>query len=166
MTTPTARNVILAGVIHRSLLDIAAAAVGQLDDRHAKLGTRMLKELLESEVAHSIFQAISRGKCREVDHGQAKPMKAWVIYPRPLQRLLDPVLPGAKWEPWKPVHEGICGDGEVARMALAIHDYLRAQPETVRKVPTKQIKKALQIPGEVERTFRRAVQRLTDLAAG
>jgi hypothetical protein len=158
-------NVILAGVLHRSLLDLAAAAVGQLDDRDADLGTKRLKDLLESEIAHSVFQAISRGKCREIDLGQAKPMKAWLIHPRPLQQLLDPVLPGAKWVPWIPVHKGVLGDGEVARMAVKVLDHLKGLPESVRKVSSRAVKEALKIAPEQESAFTRAVGRLDDLSA-
>jgi hypothetical protein len=159
-------NVILAGVLHRSLLDIAAAAVGQLDDRKAKLEVGRLNELLESEIGHSIFQAISRGKCREIDRGQAKPMKAWVIHPRPLQRLLEPVLPGAQWRTWVPVHGGVCGSSEVAQLAARMSDYLKTLPATAERMPTKQIREVLGVPAEAARTFQRAVERLLDLSAG
>lgn len=157
-------NVILAGVIHRSLLDIASCVVGQLDDRKAELGTQRLQELLESEIAHSVFQALSRGRCREVDHGQARPMKAWLIYPRlSLRGLLQPVMPGVKWQVWEPIHQGVA-DGVVTRMALAMLEHLGGLPETIRRVSTRQLKDALRIPVDQKMTFSRAVKQLSDLS--
>jgi hypothetical protein len=155
-------HVILAGVLHRSLLDLASVAVGQLDDREAQLDGQWLLELMRSEVAHCVYQAISRGSCREVDLGQAKPMTAYVILPWPLQPYLGPVMPGLKHEVWVPAHGGIC-DGAAMRTALAILDYLRKLPEETRKVPTRHIREVLGIPGGQARAFRRAVEQLGEL---
>jgi hypothetical protein len=156
------RHVLLAGVLHRSLLDLASVAVGQLDDRNAKLDGKWLLELMRSEVAHCVYQAISRGSCREVDRGQAKPMTAYVILPWPLQPYLEPVMPGLKHGVWVPVHGGIC-DGAATRMALSILDHLRKLPEGIRKVSTRQLREALGIPGG--RAFRRAVEQLSGLCS-
>ena len=159
------RHVILAGVLHRSLLDLASVAVGQLDNRAASLGGKWLLELMKSEVAHAAFQAISRGCCREVDQGQAKPMDAYVILPWALEPYLAPVMPGAVYEVWTPVYSGI-SDAVVTPMALAILQHLRGLPQATRKVSTKTIKAALCIPAAQRLNFSRAVQQLADLASG
>jgi hypothetical protein len=155
-------HVILAGVLHRSLLDLASVAVGQLDDREAQLDGKWLLELMRSEVAHCIYQAISRGSCREVDLGQAKPMTAYVILPWPLQPHLGPVMPGLKHAVWGPAHGGIC-DGAAMRMALAILDHLRKLPEETPKVSTRHIREALGVAAEQRKAFSRAVKQLAEL---
>jgi hypothetical protein len=157
------RHVILAGVLHRSLLDLASVAVGQLDNREAKLDGKWLLELMRSEVSHCAFQAISRGSCREVNMGQAKPMDAYVILPWALEPHLQPVMPGAAFDAWLPVH-GEVNNSEATRMALAVLEHLKGLPESVLRVPTKNIREALSIPTAQKMAFSRAMKQLTDMS--
>jgi hypothetical protein len=159
-------NVILAGVIHRSLLDIASVVVGQLDDRQADISSTRLLRLLESEIVHSVFQALSRGRCREVDHGEARPMKAWLIYPRlSIRPLLDEVMPGVKWATWEP-SAAMGGDGVVLRLALALLGHLQKLPQDIGKLSLIAAKKALAVVPEQARSFSRATALLGDLCTG
>jgi hypothetical protein len=151
-----ADHVILAGVLHRSLLDVASTVVGQLDDRDADLNGKRLQDMVDSEIAHCVYQAASRGRCRETVYGQAKAMTLHVIHSRPLQKRLERVLPGARYQVWEPSF-ATASDRETAPLAIAVQEHLRQLPETVRKVSTRQLKKALDVPAKLDRTFSRAV---------
>ena len=54
-------------------------------------------EVRRSENAHALYQAMSRGSCRETVDGQAKPMRVWLIhYDKQLRELIDKVMPGGE----------------------------------------------------------------------
>src|ERR1043166_9652269 len=96
-------NVVFAGVIHRSETDLAASIVGQQDRLCAPVSGSQIVEVRRSENAHSLYQAMSRGSCRETVDGQAKPMRVWLIhYDKQIRDLIDEVMPGVKWETWRP----------------------------------------------------------------
>lgn len=96
-------NVVFAGVIHRSEIDLAAAILGQQDNLLAPVLGTQLVEVRRSENAHALYQAMSRGSCRETVDGQAKPMRVWLIhYDKRLPDLIDKVMPGVRWETWTP----------------------------------------------------------------
>jgi hypothetical protein len=164
------QNVILAGVIHRSHLDIGSMVVGQLDDREADLGASELEELIDSEVAHAMYQALSRGKCREVDNGQAKLMKAWVFFPRKrqkrMQARLEKVMVGARHVERRLVHSAGGQDGVVDGLALRLQEHLKGLPKDIKRVSAKQIKRDLGITPAQRCSFVRAVDRLDSLSAG
>jgi hypothetical protein len=150
------KNVILAGVLHRSHLDIASVIVGQRDNINADVSHAEIQAALSSEIDHLIYQALSRGHCREVDNGQAKPMKAWIIlmdfY---LRDRLAKVFPGATWDVWEPRFEGT-RSGKTIRLALQIVDYLKSLPETTSKISTQKVKEALGLTEVAPRTFTNA----------
>lgn len=158
------RNVVLMGILHKSLLDIAAAYAGEREDHRADLREKDLYDLLHHEVAHYVYQALSRGSCRQVDNGQARPMKAWIIHKRDnLKDILDKVMPGAMWLPWTPKHLHI-PSGKIAETAAKIAEYLRGLPESVRKVSTSTVKKALALNSVPSMTFTEAARTVTEKA--
>ena len=55
--------VIMAGVLHRSYLDLAATIVGQVEDLGAKVDNALTTKMFNSELAHLIYQGASRGSC-------------------------------------------------------------------------------------------------------
>ena len=73
-------NIVFAGVIHRSETDLAASIVGQQDSLLAVVPSKQITEVKRSECAHALYQAMSRGSCRETVDGQAKPMQVWLIH--------------------------------------------------------------------------------------
>jgi len=162
-------NVILAGVLHRSHLDIGSVVVGQLDDREADLGASELEELIDSEVAHSIYQALSRGKCRQVDNGQAQPMKAWIFFPRKRQKRmrarLEKVMTGSRHVERKLVHGDGVQDGVVDGLALRLQEYLNRLPKDTMRVSATHARRELGISPDTK-AFSRAVDRLDSLSAG
>jgi hypothetical protein len=98
--------VIMNGVIQRDRVELAAAALGQAqgakDAEQILCGESAVTELQQAEAASAVFQAGSRGRCRQVDGAMARGMDWYVIhYGRLLRKLLDPVMPGAKWVEWR-----------------------------------------------------------------
>src|SRR5262249_58278521 len=73
------QNVLLVGVIHQSPLALAGRYLGQVGDLKANVSKDLISDLVHSEVCHAVYQALSRGSCRVMDNGKAKPMRAWVI---------------------------------------------------------------------------------------
>lgn len=134
------QNVVLAGVLHRSTLDLAGVYLGQRDDIRANVTGDTIKRLVNSEVCHCIYQALSRGCSRVIDNGKARPMRGWIIHKDiAIQKTLSTVMPGAKWLDWKSQHGGQCAH-VTAKTAQAIVDYLGELPEEVTKVSTKVIR--------------------------
>jgi hypothetical protein len=155
-TVSYCKNVILAGVLNRGHLDIASAIVGQMDDLNACISNAEIQATINSEIDHVIYQALSRGSCREVDNGQAKAMKAWIIHKdMRLRNRLSKVLPGAVWKAWDAVH-GVAGGGLIATLALQVVDYLNALPEDVTKISTRQVKESLKLADVAARSFTKA----------
>lgn len=155
--------VILAGIVRRSSLDIAAQIIGQQDDLKAKADNRQIQVMLDSEIAHVVYQAVSRGSCRVVEHDQAKAMDIYLIHPsHALKEPLDRVMPGVKWRPWvrqfAPVEHQVVTDV----LALRIMEYLAGLPDHQDKVATKGIKEALEVEaGEASRKrFDRAIKQI------
>jgi len=95
-------HVILAGVLQRSPVDLAACYLGQTDNLEGDVQDREVSDLQASEVSHLVYQALSRGRCRKVDNGRALPMTAWIIHrDKGLQKDLEKVMPGVNWEVWE-----------------------------------------------------------------
>ncbi|MBS0167554.1 MAG: hypothetical protein JSR29_15840 [Nitrospira sp.] len=93
------QNVILVGILHRDEDDVVPQYVATCDGGdHERLTKKTAQQLVQSEVVHTVYQALSRGCCRITEDGQAKPMKAWIIhYAKDIRRSLGVVMPGAVW---------------------------------------------------------------------
>lgn len=159
-------NVILCGVLQRSSLDLAASFVGQSDNLLQEVTTETVKELARSEVAHVVYQALSRGSCRVMHDGQAKEMKGWIIHRDiGIQPLLSSVMPGVCWQQWKAEHlttnEGR-QPGVIASTVVKIAEYLKELPEGVDKVSTKRLKVEAGLTKVARMTFTEAVQVVPD----
>jgi hypothetical protein len=99
------QTVILAGVLHRAHLDIAANIKGQKLDLSAPTPHDMVTKVIKSEIAHCVYQGASRGSCRRVSRGRANAMRLWVIHMDPgLKDTLDKVMPHAQWSYPAPKH--------------------------------------------------------------
>jgi hypothetical protein len=159
-------NVVFAGVIHRSETDLAAAIVGQQDNLLANVTSTQLVEVRRSENAHALYQAMSRGSCRETVDGQAKPMRVWLIhYDKKLPALIDKVMPGVRWETWTPKFVDPI-QTKVEELTLQVLAYLRHLGPEITKVSTRVLKEALGLTDMPPRTFTRAVRRVSDAEAG
>lgn len=158
-------NVVLAGILHRSLLDVASVVVGQLDDSQASLGSFMLNDMIESEAAHCAFQAISRGRCRLIQDGQAMPMKVWLFHPSlGFRKRVSEVMTGAKWCLWHPA-VGATTAGQAAVLSLKLSEYLQSIPATVRSISTIQAKTHLGITERQKSSFTRALKLHSEMSS-
>ena len=136
-------HVILAGVLQRDPVDVAAASLGQTDTLTGPVDNASIKPLLDSEICHVIYQALSRGSCRMIDQGYAKPMTAHLIHRDDrIKKVLEKVMPGAKWQVWESEHFG-ASSGIIAKLAVKIEEHLKGLPAETEKVSGRALKKAL-----------------------
>lgn len=154
-------TVILAGVLHRAHLDIAAAIRGQRGDLAAPTSHELVTKVIKSEVAHCVYQAASRGACRRVDEGRAKAMRLWLIHYDPdLRDTLEPVMPGARWAFQEPrfLKRATLGQ-RGSEMRGRILEALRVLPEEVQKVSTLALKRTMGIETteQAKKAFTRAL---------
>lgn len=161
------RHVILAGVLQRSSVDLAASYCGQADDLGAILSRKDLDAVTASETAHLIYQAASRGNCRTVnEQGQAGKMDLYLIHRRnDIQPLLCQAMPGAVWKPWTGNYSG-SKEGETEKAAKKIAEYLQGLPEEVSKISTRRLKNVLALKDVPSTTFTRAVDKALAMEEG
>jgi hypothetical protein len=151
------QNMILAGILHRSDVDIASAMAGQSDNLMLDIKTANVKQVLNSEVAHLAYQAISRGSCRKVNNGYALPMKAWIIHNSlELRPMFDIVMPNAKWSLWEEVDPN--NKGVINRIAMQILAMLGGLKGDNIKVSTSRLKKDLKLTMTPSQTWLLAVK--------
>ena len=159
-------NVVFAGVIHRSETDLAAAIVGQQDNLLAPVPGSQIVEVRRSENAHALYQAMSRGACRETVDGQARAMRVWLIhYDKQLRDLIDKVMPGVKWETWTPKFlDSIQTKAE--ELAFQVIAYLRRLRPEITRVSTRAVKQTLGLSDIPDRTFTRVVRQVDEADVG
>lgn len=159
------RHVILAGVLHRSALDLAGSFVGQSDDLRSNVSPDRLRSIMLSEVCHVIYQALSRGSCRVIDDGKARPMTGWIMHrDDAIQPKLSEVMPGCVWEEWTPTHPD-SQPGVVATTTARLVAYLNGLPPTVDRIAVRKLKLEAGLGHVASRSFTRAVQGVRDHAA-
>lgn len=148
------RNVIFAGVLHRSYLDLAACMVGQEDNLLHPISNADLKRVRMSEMAHCLYQAMCRGSARILKSGTASPMKVWLIHKdKKIRKLLNTVMPLLQWAKWNPRH--LVGQGKIMDVAEQIEEYL--EKTTLDKISTSQLKKALGLKEIPRQTWNHAL---------
>lgn len=149
-------NVIFAGVLHRSLIDLAGTALSQTDNLLGTIHNKQVREHRTSEIAHSLYQAISRGSCRVVDNGEAMPMNVYLIHKDlSIRPLLNKVMPGVSWHLWEPKFSG-ANETQATKAALQILEYLGNLDQTIGKVSNRNLKTALGLTEMPSNTFTRA----------
>ncbi len=150
------KHVILAGVIHRSALELGSAIVGQLDNLLAEVSNEQIQKVMLSECAHSVYQAYSRSASRIINYGKTSPATLWLIFnDESIKDYLDIVMPEAKWTQWNSKH--ILNQSKVDIVVEKIKMYLRELPEDVPKVSTQKIKKEAKLKSIPDSTFKRAI---------
>lgn len=78
--------------------------LGQIRDITGETSKALADDIYLSNRAHLAYQALSRGQCRFVDNGQARPMKGYLVeIDSEIETALSTVMPGVKWTNWKPV---------------------------------------------------------------
>lgn len=157
--------VILAGLLHLPHLTIASQIIGQQDSYEVSTNHKQVEEVLDSEIAHSVYQAISRGACRVVENGQAKAMEVYLFHSKAnLQVTLQSIMPGLKWNVWVPSFKAEDTKlSEIDIKAMEIKAYLDKLPEDRVKVSTKEIREALSLDTQIDKLrklFDRAIQKI------
>ncbi len=152
-------HVILAGVMHRDLLDLHGAYIGQKDDIKADVPPGEIGELLTSEICHLTYQALSRGTCRVVMNGHAKAMQGYIIHAyADIRPELEKVMPGVIWKTWEPLDESLRKSGVIQKTAERITAYLSGLSPEVVKVSSRRVKKDLNLEEIPTRTWTHAMQ--------
>lgn len=147
-------NVVFVGAFFRGDADVAAAIAGQKGDLTGELDSDEITRVIRSETAHSLYQGLSRGACRVVEDGEAKPMRFWLTlsgnHAGPIQKLLDDRMPDLQWTDWvsQPTKE--------SEAAKAIGDYLDGLPAEVTRVSSREVKRGAGLTKLVNDTFQRA----------
>lgn len=134
------KHVILAGVLRRGPLNLAASFAGESNDLMARRGIR---ELSLSEIAHCVLQAMHRGNCRRVDaEGQAGEMMLTIIDSEAgLREVIEPLLPGVNWIETKKASTG--APSRTQQVTDAIRNYLAAVPATTLRIAIRTLKEGV-----------------------
>lgn len=156
------KHVILCGVLQRSSIDLVGAYLGQSDHLDGEISSQLVNEIQRSEVCHLIYQALSRGSCRFIDDGKARPMQAWIIHKDPrIQETLMQAMPGAQWCEWRV--DGVSQNRTTDRTANTIIDHLKKlEDQGVQKISVRQLKIDSGLRGVPTKTFSRARSQATD----
>jgi hypothetical protein len=163
-------NVILAGILQRSDVDLAGAIIGQRQDLLSDVDTVDIAGVRRSEAAHVAYQALSRGSCRVIENGEAKPMRAWLLHhDAKLMDLLSKVMPGATWKRWQAQYVAT-SRSKITDTADRIVSYLAGLPAEVRDISTRRLKDEAGLHDVPKQTFtlsvREAVTRATWMLRG
>ncbi|MCB1804832.1 MAG: hypothetical protein KDK04_06165 [Candidatus Competibacteraceae bacterium] len=141
------KHVILAGVLQRSNQDLYSYVIGQQNNIEADADSDILKQVKNSETAHLIYQAASRGSCRTIHaDSQAGSMALYVIHrDATFHPYLRSVMPGLKIKTWKGRYGETDKRGIVDEWAEKIATYLDNLSLDVEKVSSSKIKSDLSV---------------------
>lgn len=153
-------NTILCGVLHRDDLDLAASVLGQKDDLLAD--HEDLAEIKRSEVAHVVYQAISRGPSRKIINGEAGAQNVWLIHlDDRLGDLLKVAMPGLVLREWQPQFLQGAATRKTKTLAETILDHLEATKPA--QVSTRALKGMLGLQRVPRMTFTDALTKLVTM---
>lgn len=150
------KHVVFAGVLHRSHMSIASAIAGQVDNILHKITAVNVNEVMTSEIAHGVYQALSRGACRKIEGNQAHRMDAWLIHSsEDIRPRIEQVMPGVNWLTWK--GDFITSTHTTSKITKTIIDYLKTLGEGTEKISISILKKAMGLQKVPSMTFTRAL---------
>jgi hypothetical protein len=154
------KNIFLVGVLRQRAINLMAATIGQINDLTAAISDTELSEVIATEQAHVVFQALGRGSCRMVNKGHAQPMRAWLIHPYlDLQNILDQIMMGVQWLEWVPLDDSMCQEAVIHRGALRIRLALIGLPDDILSISCSKLKAVAGLEEMKTRTFTHARQR-------
>ncbi len=160
------RNVIFAGVLHRSDVDLAGAIAGQQDDLTVDIGHAEIAKVKRSEIAHSLLQAMNRGACRNTVNGVAEPMQVWLIHHDVKVRdLLSDALPGVVWKNWERRHLQT-RTHKMEDAVKAITEALASLPGSLTNISIRRLKDAAGALDVSPRTWTKALQACLEGGSG
>ncbi|WP_420564725.1 hypothetical protein [Thalassobaculum sp.] len=123
------QHVILYGLHFRDSTDLAGLYFGAKQDLSVRYGPRQTTAHVHAEAAQSAFQALSRGSCRTMVDGQAKPMTGYIMTPdQHVLEYLGVLMPGAQFVGWPAVvpHARTEQEREVQRIRRLMTDHFNA----------------------------------------
>lgn len=163
-------NVFLVGILQLPIIEIGGSIAGQTGDLLRPITNAEIREVLQSEIAHMVYQALSRGSCRILQSGAASPMKVWLFHPEreDLQGRLAKVLPEVQWVKWEPVHlPNRKAEGKTEVLSTKIRAYLDQLQDTgVGAVSIRKLKVDLRIDAMPKMTSTRALQKAVESTGG
>ena len=146
-------NVILVGVLHRSFVDLSASIVGQSEDLFTEITNSDLKTVMQGELAHCVYQAISRGRCRTLNGEYANPTQSWIIHPHlSIRERINEVMPGVRWKTWTPQY--LESAGKIEKAATKIVKFLEGFDQV--KVSSVALKRDTGLVELPQQTFKKA----------
>jgi hypothetical protein len=152
------QHVFLVGILHRDDTELMGLYLGQTQDIKGEVNKKLANDLQLSEKAHLGYQALSRGTCRHVSNGQALPMKGYIVeVDREIETTLNQVMPGVRWETWKPYFVPESED-LIATWARKVQDHLAGLDESVTRVSSRSLKKTLKADKITPRTWARVIR--------
>ncbi|WP_304306662.1 hypothetical protein [Pseudacidovorax intermedius] len=140
-------TVILAGILTRDHISIAAAIKGQSGDPRYNPSEQQIQKVIASEIAHCAYQAASRGSCRVVRDGKASAMRLHLLFKdMTLRGLLEPVMPGATWDYPPPSHLPPSQQtGKTSAMLAKLLATLSAYPEDRVSITSRELKSRMDL---------------------
>ncbi|MDK2744318.1 MAG: hypothetical protein NDI90_15530 [Nitrospira sp. BO4] len=136
-------HVFLVGILHRDDTELMGLYLGQTNDIKGEVDKKKANELQLSEKAHLAYQALSRGTCRTVSNGQAQPMTGYIVeVDQEIETTLTTVMPGVKWQTWKPYFMPESED-LIVTWAKKVREYLAGLDSSLDRVSSRSIRKAL-----------------------
>ena len=150
-------NVIFAGVLHRSHMDIGASMIGQMDNLLAGISNGQIREVITSEMVHSLYQGMCRGSCRVINGTETKSMKVWLIHKYNIRPLIERVMPGIRWSNWSSRYLDTMGKFKAAELATTIYNYIKTHLVGKTQISVSQLKKDTHLSHVPRRTFTRAL---------
>lgn len=164
-------TVILAGVLTRDQISIAAAIKGQAGDPRRDTPEVEIQKMIASEIGHYIYQAASRGSCRLVENGEAQAMHLHILHrDANLKGLLEPVMPGAMWEYPAPKYlPPSQRTGKASAMLRSVRETLASYPTERQKVSSRELKERMGLNSKdsaVSKQFTRTIGQLVGSADG
>ncbi|TWS94987.1 hypothetical protein [Reyranella sp. CPCC 100927] len=148
-------NVIFAGVLQRDRFDLLSSSIAQVRDIMADTDRLIpVTEVSLGEVAGTLYQAISRGRCRDTVDGQAKPMKVWLRHhDRKIREELNALLPSAQWSRW---YGSEARGGKIDGVAEKVEAALSSLPQDVASISVRKFKEQCGLKDAPNKTFQKA----------
>ncbi len=158
------QNLFLAGILHRSDVDLGGAIAGQQDDLTANITQTGITKVKRSEIGHDVLQVSNRISMRKFIDGLAVGAKVWGWHHDPLIRvLLQKAMPGLVWKAWETIFIRK-NEGKIEVLAKAITGTLSTVEPFTDKIFTGKLKKRVGVNGVPSQTWKDALhQALKDL---
>ena len=150
------QHVFLVGILHQDSTRLMGAYLAAVNDLQENVDKAIANDLQRSEKAHLAYQALSRGTCRTVVNGKAKPMNGYMVEIDPeIETTLEQVMPGVVWKKWQPYfvpeHEGL-----IETWVKTVQDYLNGLEDD--RVSSQALRKELKAERVAPRTWTKVIQ--------